>query len=419
MNRRIIAAAVVVTSVWLPVPYCRAQANAAPQAASVAPQEEPPHKILEKDPEFKRLLDPPSGDEFLQAYSAEYRDKAAEIEAKVANITDEKLRSQARADEWSNVPKKTLDRFKAEADVAYFESKISFLKNHRDAWFEVGLVKYDENFKALLVKSVPAAAVEANFRVPMSPDKVSQIYEKFRKLAGPEIDEKTRAYVSRAGAGSMCASNPEWCYSVKREEIEEGVRSTRMIVAGQGDLESKKIDRFLLVDYVTETVIQELDPHISAADTLVWRISTEAPPPVPPEPPAPQTPAQNTSVAVADAALAPDQHSDVAANAGETSSLPKTTERPPRRVIPSSIIDQPPPQYPEKARAANVQGEVILRATIGKEGKISEVHVLSGDDLLAPSAVEAVHHWRYKPMLVDDVPTEVETTITITFSLDK
>ncbi|HEV2521530.1 MAG TPA: TonB family protein [Candidatus Acidoferrales bacterium] len=419
MNYRLIAAAVVVSFLMLPAAPCRAQANGAPQAAAASSQEKPPQKILEKNPEFKRLLDPPTEDEFLQEYSAGYRDKAAEIEAKVASISDEKLRAQARSDEWSNVPKKTLNRFKAEADVAYYERKISFLKNHRDAWFEVGLVKYDENVKAILVKTLPGATVEANLRVAMSLEKINQIYEQFRKLAGPEIDDKTRAFISKAGSGSMCASNPEWCYSVKREEMEQSVRSKRMIAVGQGDLESKRFDRLLLVDYVTETVLQELDSHISAADTLVWRYSTEAPPPVPPDPPTPETPPQSAAIAVKDGASASDQHSDVAGNASEPPSPPKTPERPPRTVIPSSVLDQPRPQYPEQARAANVQGEVILRAMIGKEGKVSEVRVLSGDDLLAPSAIEAVRQWRYKPMLVDGVPTETETTITITFSLDE
>jgi periplasmic protein TonB len=43
--------------------------------------------------------------------------------------------------------------------------------------------------------------------------------------------------------------------------------------------------------------------------------------------------------------------------------------------------------------------------------------VLSGDDLLAQAAVNAVRQWRYKPMLVEGEPREVDTTITVTFSL--
>jgi protein TonB len=37
--------------------------------------------------------------------------------------------------------------------------------------------------------------------------------------------------------------------------------------------------------------------------------------------------------------------------------------------------------------------------------------------VLAKSALEAVRQWRYKPMLVDGEPAEVDTTITVKFSL--
>ncbi len=89
----------------------------------------------------------------------------------------------------------------------------------------------------------------------------------------------------------------------------------------------------------------------------------------------------------------------------------------PANVTAASIIEQVNPEYPPQARAANVEGEVVLRATIDKEGKITQVQVLEGDELLAPAAVEAVGKWRYKPMLVDGEPKEVKTTITVTFSL--
>ena len=70
-----------------------------------------------------------------------------------------------------------------------------------------------------------------------------------------------------------------------------------------------------------------------------------------------------------------------------------------------------------EARAKLIQGEVLLHAIIDKEGKISEVHILAGDDALAKAAIEAVRQWRYKPMLVDGEAREVDTTITVTFSL--
>jgi len=420
MSQRILAAVAICAMVFFASVPCHAQASEAPQDGA-ASEGTPAQKILEKDPEFRVLLDPPTGDEFLQAYSQGYRDKAADIESKAGNLTDEKLRAQYRSDEWSYVPKKTFDWYKAQADAAYFQAKITFLRDHRDSWVEIGQVKYDEIIKALLVKTLPGAATESNLRLAMNPDNMNQIYEKFRKVTGPDIDDKTRAFVSKAAPGSMCAGNREWCYSVKRDEVEQTLRAARMILVGQGDLKAKRIDRFLLVDYVTETILQEFDPHPTAADKLTWRLSTEVPPMVPPKPPEPAAQAQETLVVKAEEApvsVPPSASLESVSNAQSSLFSKKPEVRRPVKVTPAAAIDQPPPSYPEGARAKNVQGKVILQATVGKDGSVSNIHVLFGDDQLAPPAVEAVSHWRYKPMLVDGEPRETQTTITLTFSLN-
>jgi len=433
MTRRILTAAVVLV-VAIAVAQCSARASQAEQATAGASQPKPEQKILEKNPEFMRLLNPPEGDEFLQAYSAAFRDKAAEIEKNVADISDQKLRGDVRAEEWSNLPKRELAQFKAEADLTFYQAKIAFLKNHADSLFEVGLPIYEESGKYLSVRPIAAASANANLRIPMSPETIKQIYETFKKVAAPEIDAKTREYVSKAGAGSMCGRNPEWCYQAKRAEVEQNLLSTRLIVVGQGDFEAQKIERLLLVDYETETVLQELNPHISPPDTLAWRFSTEMPPPLPPEPPAPDTQPQNAPPVPKEVAPAPEPHTETAGNTTESApppappspptqptpaDTPKEPEPPAHAVTAASITEEPAPIYPEKARAAHVQGEVVLHAKIDTAGKTSEIRVLSGDDLLAPAAVEAVRQWKYKPMLVDGVPTETDTTITITFSLNE
>jgi len=89
----------------------------------------------------------------------------------------------------------------------------------------------------------------------------------------------------------------------------------------------------------------------------------------------------------------------------------------PDDVIAASIISKVKPVYPAKARAANLHGDVVLHATIDAEGKISNIQVLSGEESLAQAATEAVKQWRYKPILWEGQPTEVDTMITISFSL--
>jgi protein TonB len=75
------------------------------------------------------------------------------------------------------------------------------------------------------------------------------------------------------------------------------------------------------------------------------------------------------------------------------------------------------PTYPPLARSARIQGVVVLQAVISKEGAIENLRVLAGHPMLAPAAIEAVRQWRYRPYVLNNEPVEVETQITVNFSL--
>jgi periplasmic protein TonB len=81
------------------------------------------------------------------------------------------------------------------------------------------------------------------------------------------------------------------------------------------------------------------------------------------------------------------------------------------------LIHRVEPVYPTLARAARVQGEVILSAVISTTGEIQNLQLVSGHPMLVPEAIAAVKQWRYKPYLLNGQPVEVETTITVIFSL--
>ena len=81
------------------------------------------------------------------------------------------------------------------------------------------------------------------------------------------------------------------------------------------------------------------------------------------------------------------------------------------------LIHKVEPAYPPLARAARVQGEVVLSAVIDTSGQITNLQLVSGHPMLVPSAISAVRQWRYKPYLLNGQPVEVETTITVIFSL--
>lgn len=75
------------------------------------------------------------------------------------------------------------------------------------------------------------------------------------------------------------------------------------------------------------------------------------------------------------------------------------------------------PVYPQMAKIAHVQGDVVLQALISKTGTIENLRAISGHPILIQAAMDAVRAWRYKPWILNGEPVEVETTITVKFHM--
>jgi TonB family protein len=75
------------------------------------------------------------------------------------------------------------------------------------------------------------------------------------------------------------------------------------------------------------------------------------------------------------------------------------------------------PTYPPIAQQARVQGIVILEATIGAQGNVTDVRVLRSIPMLDQAALDAVKQWVYAPTLVNGVPVPVIMTVTVKFTL--
>ena len=109
-----------------------------------------------------------------------------------------------------------------------------------------------------------------------------------------------------------------------------------------------------------------------------------------------------------------------AATSTETAAEPKPTRiRIGGNVEAAKVISKVQPIYPESARAAGIQGAVVLHAIVSKDGRPLQLQVLNSqiDPDLARAAVEAVSQWRYQPTLLNGEPVEVDTTITVNFKL--
>lgn len=86
-------------------------------------------------------------------------------------------------------------------------------------------------------------------------------------------------------------------------------------------------------------------------------------------------------------------------------------------MLQGSLIHRVEPIYPPLARAARVQGPVILEAIISKDGTMQNLRLISGHPLLVKAAIEAVSQWRYRPYILNNDAIEVETQITVNFVL--
>jgi protein TonB len=75
------------------------------------------------------------------------------------------------------------------------------------------------------------------------------------------------------------------------------------------------------------------------------------------------------------------------------------------------------PVYPHIAIQLHREGRVELHAIIATDGSIQSLEVVSGDPLLIRSALDAVREWRYRPTLLNGQPVEVDTYITVVYTL--
>jgi len=98
---------------------------------------------------------------------------------------------------------------------------------------------------------------------------------------------------------------------------------------------------------------------------------------------------------------------------------PRAVAHPPRisRAMEAYLVHRVQPDYPALAKAARIQGQVLLRAVIARDGSIENLRVISGHPMLVSAAVNAVRQWRYRPYFLNGEPVEVDTQITVNFLL--
>jgi protein TonB len=157
---------------------------------------------------------------------------------------------------------------------------------------------------------------------------------------------------------------------------------------------------------------------------LAGKPMPQAPAPVPaavsaPVPTPAPAPAPAAITAPATAEPAPPAVVPVAAT--KAPQPPKPQQQEPVRigsgVQASKLIRKVLPMYPELAKRAHVEGNVILQVLINEDGTVTNVQVLQSQPLLDMAAIEAVKQWRYSTTLLNGIPVPVQTTVSVEFKL--
>jgi TonB family protein len=81
------------------------------------------------------------------------------------------------------------------------------------------------------------------------------------------------------------------------------------------------------------------------------------------------------------------------------------------------LVQSVPPVYPVNALKSQVQGQVLVNATIGKDGIPKDLKVIRGDQRLVTAALTAIRQWRYRPATLASQPIETQAVVTVTFAV--
>ena len=84
-------------------------------------------------------------------------------------------------------------------------------------------------------------------------------------------------------------------------------------------------------------------------------------------------------------------------------------------LVSAKAVRTVPAVYPEIAKLRRISGVVVVRITVGKDGKVSNPRLISGQAVFADAAFDAVRQWLFKPATLNGQPIEQDTEIRVNF----
>jgi len=100
---------------------------------------------------------------------------------------------------------------------------------------------------------------------------------------------------------------------------------------------------------------------------------------------------------------------------GRTIQAAKPQVHVPAEAMAKLVTHRVDPDYPEAARRAKLQGVIVLDVVVDRDGSVVDMRAVSGPEVLAQAAMDALRWWRFEPYRVDGQPVVVETTVAVEF----
>jgi protein TonB len=89
---------------------------------------------------------------------------------------------------------------------------------------------------------------------------------------------------------------------------------------------------------------------------------------------------------------------------------PKGPTRVTEDTIPPKPLSEPPPEYPAAAKAAGIEGTVIVKFVVTEAGDTTQVQAIKGPEELRPACEAVVRGMRFEPAMRDGQPVSVYKT---------
>ena len=228
----------------------------------------------------------------------------------------------------------------------------------------------------------------------------------FMPYGAPELKEVSRKYMTRAVIGAAIGWSAVFFLSFGTSELlKRAPKETSVIVVPYRELAAPP------------PLSQDAPPPQVAISTPVAPPTVGVAVPVPDaEAPPEQTIASQEDIAMATPGMSTGDGDNIVV-APPTDELPGLGEYVYVEELPEAIT-KIPPEYPDIARQANVDGTVMMQVLVGKDGKVKDAKVVKSVAMLDAAAIAAVRQWIFKPALSNNKPVAVWVAVPMKFTLN-